>query len=93
MDRFVGGVQSLTAGVRAVTGLRSLVQVVYTQSTKAVQDQMESAVQICTAGVHKCRSLHIVYHGLVNILEQSKVRTRGVQVAMGPLSLVPFVFT
>ena len=82
-----------TAGVQGVTGLRSLVQVVYTQPTKAVQDQMESAVQICTAGVHKCRSLHIVYHGLVNILEQSKGHTPGLQGAMGPLSLVQFVFT
>ena len=32
-------------------------------------------------------------HGLVNIREQSKVGTPGVQVAMGPLSLVQFVYT
>ena len=83
----------LTAVVQGATGLRSLVQVVYTHPTKAVQYQMETTIQIHTAGVHKCRSLHIVYHGLLNILKQSKVRTPGVQVAMGPLSLVPFVYT
>ena len=50
-------------------------------------------MQIRTAGVRKCRSLRIVYHGLVNIREHSNGRTPGVQVAMGPLSLVQFVYT
>ena len=82
-----------TPGVQGVTVLPSLIQLLYTESTGTVRDRFEGIIQIRTAGVRKCRSLHIVYHGLVNILEQSEVRTSGVQVAMGPLSLVPFVYT
>ena len=82
-----------TPGVQAVTGPPSLVQLLYTESTGTVRDRFEGIVQIRTAGVRKCRSLHIVYHGLVIIREQSKGRTPGVQVAMGPLSLVQFVYT
>ena len=80
-------------GVQGATGLCSLVKLVYTQPTKAARNVLEEAVQICTAGVRKCRSLHIVYHGLVNIREQSKGRNFGVQVGIGPLSLVQFVYT
>ena len=82
-----------TPGVQGVTGPPSLIQLLYTESTGAVRDRFEGIIQIRTAGVRKCRSLHIVYHGLVNIREQSKGRTPGVQVAMGPLSLVQFVYT
>ena len=82
-----------TPGVQGATGPPSLVQLLYTESTGTVRDRFEGIIQIRTAGVRKCRSLHIVYHGLVNIREQSKGRTPGVQVAMGPLSLVQFVYT
>ena len=82
-----------TPSVPRVTGPPTLVQLLYTESTGTVRDRFEGIIQIRTAGVRKCRSLHIVYHGLVNIREQSKGRTPGVQVAMGPLSLVQFVYT
>ena len=82
-----------TPGVQGATVPPSLVQLLYTESTGTVRDRFEGIIQIRTAGVRKCRSLHIVYHGLVNIREQSKGRTPGVQVAMGPLSLVQFVYT
>ena len=82
-----------TPDIQGVTGPPSLIQLLYTDSTGTVTDRFEGIVQIRTAGVRKCRSLHIVYHGLVNIREQSKGRTPGVQVAMGPLSLVQFVYT
>ena len=84
---------SRTPGVQRETGPPTLVQLLYTESTGTVRDRFEGIIQIRTAGVRKCRSLHIVYHGLVNIREQSKGRTPGVQVAMGPLSLVQFVYT
>ena len=82
-----------TPGVQGVTGPPNLIQLLYTDSTGTVRDRFEGIVQIRTAGVRKCRSLHIVYHSLVNIREQSKDRTPGVQVAIGPLSLVQFVYT
>ena len=80
-------------GVQRATALCSLVKLVYTQPTKPTRNVLEEAVQIRTAGVRKCRSLHIVYHGLVNIREQSKGHNFGVQVEIGPLSLVQFVYT
>ena len=60
---------------------------------KAVRNQLGEAVQIRTAGVHKCRSWQIVRHGLVNMLEQSNGRTPGVQGATGPPSLVQLLYT
>ena len=72
-------------------GHPSFVQFVYTQPNAAVRRPIRRAVQIRTPGVRKCRSLHIVCHGLVNIREQSKGHTPRVQVAMGPLSLVQLV--
>ena len=82
-----------TPGVQRATGPPSLIQLLYTKSTGTARDRFEGIVQIRTTGVRKTRLLHIVYHGLVNIRAQSKDRTLGVQVAMGPLSLVPFVYT
>ena len=84
---------SRTPGVQGATGLCTLVRLVYTQSTKAVRNQLEEAVQIRTAGVHKCRSWQIVRHGLVNMLERSNGRTPGVQGATGLRSLVQLVYT
>ena len=60
-----------TPGVQGATGLRSLLKLVYTQPTKAVRNLLEEAVQICTAGVYKGRSLQIIRHGIVNIFEWS----------------------
>ena len=82
-----------TPGVQVAARPPSLVQLLYTESMRTVRDRFEGIIQILTAGVRKCRSLYIVCHGLVNIREQSKGRTPGVQIAMGPLSLVPFVYT
>ena len=82
-----------TPGVQAVTGPPSLVQLLYTESTGTVRDQFEGGVQIRTAGVRKCRSLHIVCHGLVNIRDRSKGRTPDVQGATGPPSLVQLLYT
>ena len=82
-----------TPGVQGVTRLRSLVKLVYTQPTKAVRDLLEEAVQIRTVGQHKCHSLHIVCHGLVNMFERSNVHTPGVQGATGPPNLVHLVYT
>ena len=82
-----------TPRVQGATGLRCLAKLVFTQPTKAVQDQMEAAVQIRTAGVHKCRLLQIVRHGLVNLLERSNGRTPGVQGATELRSLVQVVYT
>ena len=58
-----------------------------------VRDRFERGVQIRTAGVRKCRSLHFVCNGLVNIFEQSNVHTPGVQGATGPPNLVHLVYT
>ena len=80
-------------GVQGATGLCSLLKLVYTQPTKAVRNLLEEAVQIRTAGVHQCRSLQIVCHGIVNIFEWSNGRTPGVQGATGPSSLVQLVYT
>ena len=82
-----------TTGVVGATGPLSLVQLQYTESTGTVRDQFDGGVQIRSAAVRKCHSLHIVCHDLVNIRERSKGRTPGVQGAMGPVSLVPFVYT
>ena len=67
-----------TTGVQEATGLRSLAKLVYTQPTTAVPYQMEAALQIRTAGVQKYRSVQIVRHNLVNILELCNGRTPGV---------------
>ena len=82
-----------TPGVQGATGPPNLVQLLYTESTGTVRDRFEGIVQIRTAGVRKCCSLHIVCHGLVHIRDKSKSHIPGVQVAMGPLSSVPFVYT
>ena len=82
-----------TSGVQGATGLCCLAKLVYTQPTKAVQDQMEAAVQIRTAGVHKCRLLQIVRHGLVNMIERSNGHTPGVNGATGPPSLVQLAYS
>ena len=82
-----------TPGVHGATGLCSLVKLVYTLPTKAVRDLLEEAIKIRTAGQHKCRLLHFVLHGLVNILERSNGRTPGVQGATGPPSLVQLLYT
>ena len=82
-----------TPGVQGATGLRSLVRLVYTHPTKAVRILQEEAIQIRTAGVHKCRLQQIVRHGLVNMIEQSNGRTPGVQGATGPPSLVQLLYT
>ena len=82
-----------TPGVQGAMGPLSLVQFVYTQPTKAVRNLLEAAVQIRTAGVHKCRTLQIVRHGIVNVFEWSNGRTPGVQGATGPSSLVQLVYT
>ena len=67
-----------TPGVQGATGLGSLLKLLYTQPTKAVRNLLEAAVQICTADVHKCCSLHIFRHCIVNIFEWSNGRTPGV---------------
>ena len=82
-----------TPGVHGATGLRSLVKLVYTQPTKAVQDLLEEPVQIRIAGQHKCRSLHFVIHGLVNMLERSNGRAPGVQRATGLPSSIQLLYT
>ena len=82
-----------TPGVQGATGPPSLVELLYTESTGTVRDRYQGGVQIRTAGVRKCRSLHIACHGLVNTRERSKGHTPGVQGVMGPLSLVQFVYT
>ena len=82
-----------TTGVQGATGPLHLVQLLYTESKGNVRDRFDGGVQILAAAVRKCHSLHIVCHGLVNIRERSKGRTPGVQGAMGPLSLVQFVYT
>ena len=82
-----------TPGVQGATKLRSLLKLVYTQPTKAVGNVLEEAVQIRTAGQHKCRSLQFVRHSLVNIFERSNVHTPGVQGATGPPNLVHLVYT
>ena len=51
------------------------------------------AVQICTAGVRKCRSQQIVLHDLLNMIEQSNACTPGVQGATGPPSLVQLAYS
>ena len=50
-------------------------------------------VQSRTAGVRKCRSLQIVRHDLVNMLEWCNGHTHGVQGAKGPPSLVELLYT
>ena len=82
-----------TPGVQGATGPPSLIQLLYTESTGTVRGRFEGGVQIRTAGVRKCRSFHIVCHGLVNMFEQSNVHTPGVQGATGPPSLVHLVYT
>ena len=56
-------------------------------------DRFVGGVQSRTAGVRKCRSLHIVCHGLVNMFAWSNVHTRGVQGATGHPNLVHLVYT
>ena len=56
-------------------------------------DRFEGVVHILTAGVQKCRSLQIVRHDLVNMLERSNVHTAGVQRETGHPSLVQFKYT
>ena len=82
-----------TPGVQGAIGPLSLVQFVYTQPTKAVRNLLEAAVQIRTVGVHKCRSLQIVSHGIVNMLERYNSHTSGVQGTAGPPSLVQLLYT
>ena len=82
-----------TPGVHGATGPPSLIQLLYTKSTGTVRDQFEGGVQIRTVGKRKCRSLQIVRHGLVNMLERSNGRTHGVQRATGHPNLVQFVCT
>ena len=79
-----------TPGVQGATGPPSFVQLLYTESKVTVMDRFKGGVQIRIATVRKCHSLHIVCHRLVNIWELSKSHIPGVQVAMEPLSLVPF---
>ena len=67
-----------TPGIQGVTVLPSLIQLLYTESTGTVRDRFEGVVQIHTAGVQKCRSLQIVRHDLVNVLEWSNVHAPGV---------------
>ena len=82
-----------TPGVQGATGLRTLVRLLYTQPMKAVRNLLEEAVQIRTAGVHKCHSLQIVSHGIVNMLERYNSHTSGVQETAGPPSLVQLLYT
>ena len=82
-----------TPGVQGATGPPSLVQLLYTESTGIVMDRFVGGVQSRTAGVRKCRSLQIVRHDLVNMLEWCNGRTGGVQGAMGLRSLVQLVYT
>ena len=84
---------SRTHGVQGEMGPLSLVQFVDTQPTKAVRNLLEAAVEIRPAGVHKCRSLQIVIHGIVNMLERYNGRTPGVQGTAGPPSLVQLLYT
>ena len=56
-------------------------------------DRFVGGVQSRTAGVRKCRSLQIVRHDLVNMLEWCNGRTPGVQGATGLRSLVQLVYT
>ena len=65
-------------GVQRATGFRSLLNLVYTQPTKAVWNLLEAAVQICTVGVNKRRSLQVALYGTVNIFEWYNGRTPGV---------------
>ena len=82
-----------TPGVQGATGPPSLVQLLYTESTGIVMDRFVGGVQSRTAGVRKCRSLQIVRHDLVNMLEWCNGRTPGVQGATGLRSLVRLVYT
>ena len=70
-----------------------MLQLLYTESTGTAQDRFEGGVQIRTAGVLKFRSLQIVRHGLVSMLERSNGCTPGVQGVTGLRSLVQFVYT
>ena len=81
-----------TPSVQGEMGPLNLVQFVDTQPTKAVRNLLEAAVQIYTAGVHECRSLQIVIHGIVNMLERYNGRTPGVQGTAGPPSLVQLLY-
>ena len=65
----IGWANGLTPGVQGATGTPSLVQLLYTESTGIVMDRFVGGVQSRTAGVRKCRSLQIVRHDLVNMLE------------------------
>ena len=67
-----------TPGVQGAMGPPSLEELLYTESTGTVRDRFEGGVQIHTAGVRKCCSLHTVCHGLVNMLEWSNAHTPGV---------------
>ena len=80
-----------TPGVQGATGSPSLGQLLYTESTATVRDRFQGGVQIGTAGVRICCSLHIVCQDLVNIRERSKGRTPGVQRTTGLRSLVKLV--
>ena len=81
-----------TPSVQGEMGPLSLVQFVDTQPTKAVRNLLEAAVEIRPAGVHKCRSLQIVIHGIVNMLERYNGRTPGVQGTAGPPSLEQLLY-
>ena len=70
--------------VQGAMGPLTLVQLLHTESTGTVRDRFEGIIQIRTAGVRKCRSLHIICHGRVNIRQQSNSRTPDVLVAMEP---------
>ena len=82
-----------TPGVQGATGPHSLVQLAYSDLLQLLGVRLRRAVQIHTAGRRKCRSLHIVYHGLVNMFELSNGRTPGVQGATGPPSFVQLLYT
>ena len=87
------GSNGRTPGVQGVTGPPSLVQLLYTECTGIVMDRFVGGVQSRTAGVRKCRSLQIVRHDLVNMLEWCNGRTPGVQGATGLRSLLKLVYT
>ena len=82
-----------TPGVQGATGPTSMVQLFNTHSTDTVKDRFVGGVQSRTAGVQKCRSLQIVRHDLVNMLEWCNGRTTGVQGATGPPSLIRLAYS
>ena len=82
-----------TPGVQGPKGPPSLVEVLYTESTRIAIDRFVGGVRSRTAGVRKCHSLQIVCQDLVNMLVWCNGRTAGVQRATGLCSLVQLVYT